>query len=227
MKLKKNIVVNAIGAKNIHWMIKDALHGIVSGGWLVKDGDYWYGFDGDGVQIPLRYNQRKKSDLIEAISEYAENSKNGVVDEEKRKEEEANKAYNFAEFKLMEFKSSSNVEYKENDIIDIEVHVWNKPYSLGCHFEVMYKYPNELVKSKGFVEKVINVEPEELDDYIENFYDGDVAVKLKPELKGMGGSGDIHGFDVIYLVAVIAKGRKPLLINPEGFDYARYIALVV
>ena len=225
MKLSKNVVVNSIGAEKIHWMIKDELKGIVSGGWLLKDGNYWYGFDGNGVQIPLKYNQRKKQDLIDAINEHVENLNDGSFDIEREKINQSKRCYAYAEYKLVEYKNSLSVVYKEQDIIDIDFFCRNKQDSLGYYFEEVYNYPEQIKKMKGCIEKVIRLNPNEYDEYIEDLWSSDVAFKLKKELVDMGGSGVADGVDVVFLVAIVADNKKSLLVNPEGFDYARYIVM--
>ena len=227
MKLSKNVVINSIGAKKIHWMIQDELKGIVSGGWLLKDGDYWYGFDGNGVQIPLLYNQRKKQDLIDAINEHVESLNDGSFEAEQERINQSKRAYAFAEYKLIEYKNSLSVEYKENEVIDIDFFCRNKQDSLGYYFEEIYNYPEQIKRMKACVEKVIRINPSEYDEYIEDFWSSDVANRLKSELKGSGGSGMFDDDDVVYVVVIVADNRKSLIVNPEGFDYPRYIAMAV
>ena len=226
MKLYKSVVEGYHGAKIIHWNIAEAIDGIVSGGYLVKEGNYWVGYDGDDSIIPIRYNQKLKKGLIEAIIEYSAELSNGVIDDEKAKENSEMLIDAFSEFKLLELKHGVHIDYEVGQMIDIQYSNRNKPCSMYFHFRDIYEFPEESKVVKGLIEKVVYLSNYDFDIYVEDLWECDVAQYMKDELRGLGGNmeGDEH---VECVVAVVSRGRKAIMVNPQGFDYARYVSVAV
>lgn len=55
---------------------------------------------------------------------------------------------------------------------------------------------------------------------------GNSCLKSRPEFCGKGGYTQYQGKPVLSVIALCCHGKPTLLINPEGYDYARYIGLL-
>lgn len=52
------------------------------------------------------------------------------------------------------------------------------------------------------------------------------CLKSRPEFRGKGGYAEYNGTRFSSVIALCCQNRPPLLIDPEGCDYARYIGLL-
>ena len=66
------------------------------------------------------------------------------------------------------------------------------------------------------ITETLNYTQKEYDDF------GNWLLQPKPEFEGKGGVDAKTG--KTRCIAIKAEGRKTLLVNPEGYDYARYVA---
>ena len=55
---------------------------------------------------------------------------------------------------------------------------------------------------------------------------GNSCLKSRPEFCGKGGYTQYQGKPVLSVIALCCHGKPTLLIDPEGYDYARYIGLL-
>ena len=248
MKLVKKNVVNQYGDSEVHWMIAEDIKHIVSGGWIVRVGSYgWKAFDGDGKWISSIGYVSKKSAMIEALYEHSEMIQNGI-DDELRKEAEQAKNYAlekaYGEFKKLEVcMVNDENEYKVGDLIDVEMSNMSKASSVSDHFASLYSWA-KVVKNKAKVINVIELSNDEYDSFIDDFYGSEGALKVNEMLVGGGCASDDKVFDGLEFMEilnnkdllakwressyelvnmVVSKGRKSIVVNPEGYKYVRYM----
>lgn len=253
MKLVKNNVVGAFGDKQVRWMIQEDIKHIVSGGWVIKCGSHgWKAFDGDGKWVlGIGYKNSKKA-IIEAIYEYSDLVQKGIEEDARLEAEEdkkraVEKAY--GEFKKLELLmgGDENKEFKVGDFIQVDMGSMSKPNNIADYFESLYSWAR-VNRVNAKIEKVIELSNEDYDIFIEDFWSGCVAQMVNAQFVGGGSASDakeLDGADYMSIVnkpelmeifrnssyeivnVIVSKNRKPIVVNPEGYNYPRYVGFAV
>ena len=250
MKFIKKNVADIYGYMEVRWYIDESIEHIADGGYIIKNGSSWNAYDGNGKWLPIG-NPRKKEWCIEALYDYSKAIQNGIDD--RQAEEDAYMRKNaleraYGEFKKIEvcMAKDENV-YNVGDMINIELGSFSKPNSVADYFGVIYSYDN----ARKCVAKVINVieiENSEYDIWIDDFYSGEVVEKIDGLLIGGGNASDNDIFEGVSMNSIfnnehlmkvwndsnyelvnviVSKGRKSIMVNPEGFSYVRYMGFAV
>lgn len=251
MKLVKQNVVGQYGDNEVHWMIQEDIKHIV-GGWIKKCGSHgWKAFDGDGKWIlGIGYASNKKA-MIEALYEHSEMIQNGIEEDARLEAEEdkkraVEKAY--GEFKKLELlMAKDEKEFVVDSVIEVEMGSMSKPSHVADYFESLYSWAS-VSRGNAKVKKVIELSNEDYDVYIEDFWSGDVAKKVNDEFVGGGSASDakeLDGVDFMEILnnpklmeifrnssyeivnVIVSKNRKAVVVNPEGYNYPRYIGFAV
>lgn len=250
MKLVKNKIVDSYGDSSIQWVISEEIKNIDEGSYLEKGSYSWECYSVDNKRIDIGFASNKK-DAIEKVYAYSL-----MIDELKAEElrlqaEEDKKreiARQFAEFKKNELALGDDRFFMVGQFIEVEMSGMSKHNNIVDYFESVYLYGG-VQKHNGKIEQVIELSNDEYDEFVESFWDGDVVDKLKPLLGDKGGNHSDNpmleglSFDEVFgnesfkriwhessyelLSAVVSKGKKAIMINSQGHDYARYIAFAV
>ena len=250
MKFIKESFESDWGSKKVHWIIDEDIKHVVEGAYIVK-GAYQWDFYNGSRRVDVGYAS-KKSDMIAKIYEYSEsidiyNAEQEI--EQAKKDHKNNVAKQFGEFKKMELSlGDGNRFFKVGEFVDAMMCQMSKNSNIVDYYESVYLYSPE-VKVKARIEKVIELSNSEYDEYINNFFSGEVVDKLAIEFKGVGGNDSDSemlkgiGFDGIMsndrlkkewfdsnfelVIAVVSDGKKAILVNPHGYDYARYVMFAI
>ena len=251
MKLVKDKIVDSYGDSSIHWVISEEIKNIKEGSYLVKGSYGWDCYDADGRRIDIGFASNKK-DAIEKVYAYSlfvDELEAEKLREEQEKQKKFDIAKQFAEFKKNELElGDGDKYYYEGQFIEVEMSGISKCNNIIDYFESVYLYGG-VQKHKGKIEQVIELSNDEYDAFVESFWHGEVPKKLEPLLAGKGGNNSDNemlkglSFDEVFgnksfekiwhdsnyelLSAVVSKGRKAIMINSQGYDYARYIAFAV
>lgn len=248
MKLSKNVVVDSFGDNEIRWMIQEDIKHVGAGAWIMKAGSHgWKAYDADGKWILGIGYKSKKSSMIEALYEYSEMVQNGI-DEDARLEAEQDNQYRiekaYGEFKKLEVcMVKDDNEYNVDDLIQVEMSNMSKANSVSDHFSSLYKWA-KVVKVNAKVVNVIEISNADYDVFIDDFYNNAVNELLI----GGGCASDDKAFEGLEFMEIInnkdlmekwressyelvnmvvSKGRKSIVVNPEGYKYPRYIGFAV
>lgn len=244
--IKKYVETN--GVKKVHWVIDERVKNIVDGGYLIRGSHGWLAFDGNHEEIDIGECQ-KKSEAVKALYKYSETVEKGIQQERgdryyKEQVEAAAKAY--GELKKAELlihgSSKDDTNFALGELYEVEMGGIAKPKSVADYFSSLYK--NFSVEKKMVkVDKVIELDSNDYDDYISDFYDEDLK-HVNEELSRGGTTSDsdmligksfsdIHDDDKLKeewfkscfdLVTVIkAKNRKSIIISTRGYDYPCHI----
>lgn len=245
----KFIKQNVDGA--VQWVIDEEVKNIEAGSYLVKGSYGWDCYSAKNRRIDIGFASNKK-DAIERVYAYSlfvdelEAEKLRLEAEENKKHEIAKQ---FAEFKKNELALGDGDRYfGVGEFIEVEMSGMSKHNNIVDYFESVYIYGG-VKKHAGKIEQVIELSNEEYDQFVESFWHGEVVEKMKPLLGDKGGNHSDNellqglGFDEVFgnksfekiwydssyelLSAVVSKGKKAIMVNSQGHDYARYIGFAV
>ena len=222
MKLVKDKIVDSYGDSSIHWVISEEIKNIKEGSYLVKGSYGWDCYDADGRRIDIGFASNKK-DAIEKVYAYSlfvDELEAEKLREEQEKQKKFDIAKQFAEFKKNELElGDGDKYYYEGQFIEVEMSGISKCNNIIDYFESVYLYGG-VQKHKGKIEQVIELSNDEYDAFVESFWHGEVFGNKSFEKIW-------HDSNYELLSAVVSKGRKAIMINSQGYDYARYIAFAV
>lgn len=244
--VKKYVETN--GVKKVHWIIDEHVKNITGKGYLVRGSHGWLAYDGNDEEIDIG-DCKKKSDAVKAIYKYSDTVEKGIQKEkqeryQKEQVECAAKAYGeLKKFELLlQGDGKNDTNFAIGEIYEVEMGGVAKPRNVAEYFSSLYK--NFTVEKRMVkVEKVIELNNSDYDDYVNDFYDEDIK-HVNDELSRGGTASDsdllanksfseIHDDDKLKeewfkscyeIVSVIkSKNRKSIIVSTHGYEYPCHI----
>lgn len=249
MKFRKETVDTKYGDKMTKWWLDGGTKHLPTI-YMLKGGYDWRVYDENDEMIKesLWAKLRTKKDAIEWIQGYDQAIDESIANEARLESErlkenaiirEEEQAYNESFIKDVDVVFDKKV----GDFINVQMFSLSKLNSFGDGASFNKRYGRQLKSSSAKIEHIKEVSQSEYDEFVFDFY----GCSLSNSFSGGGTAIDnkeIEGYDSYFelppelrefynnncyelVTVVIAKNRKPVVVNPQGFTYIRYAGLVI
>lgn len=248
MKFRKESFDCKYGDKKVKWWLDGGTEHLPTI-YLMKCAYDWRVYDENDelVKESLWARLRTKKDAVEWVKGF-----DNAIDEAKQKELEAEQARQEAVKLELQDEKNFNDMYvtpvkcdfnnKVDDMINVKIFSMSKLNSLGEGYAYNKKHNKEPQTRQAKIQEIKKVSCDVYDEFIFDFYN----CSLSNSFTGGGSSIDdemFEGYDNYFdltpelkkhyddncyelVTIVIAENRKPVVVNPEGFNYIRYAGVV-